>query len=263
MSQAKPLCAVALAALALLAVTPCLAQPWDPSALIVWLDDRHQEALFVPQSMLPQQSTALGGTLDRSAIPMRSSPLRSLELYVDRVQKQRLKGFPGECIEWGLDSYPDDPERQRISLVDVASRYPATFTGRVRAVEVGLIDAGSIVVGSRVDVEVQEVVRDTSGRLSPGRVVNFFQAGGSVEVAGIRLCMDPRGAIDFKIGDTALIVAVPNPNDANNWVSGVKLLVEQGVVNSRQGFQLIQERELTIDQLQVLISNSALGALQP
>jgi hypothetical protein len=241
--------ALLVAALAFLAVAPCSAQPWEPSALIVWMDDSRQEAFFVPQSMLPQASTALGGSLDRRVIPMRSSPLRSLELWVDRVQKQRLKGFSGDCIEWGLDSHTENPSRNRLSLIDFAAGFPATFTGKVLSKEAGLIDAGSIRVGHRVEVEVREIVHDTSGLLAPGEVVNFVQIGGTVHVAGIPLCMDPRGGIDFQPGQIALVVAYPQRYSRTTWLGGLTFLVESGVVNPDLGYRPIVERGLTVGLL--------------
>jgi hypothetical protein len=241
--------ALLVTTLAFLAVAPSSAQPWEPSALIVWMDGSRREALFVPQTMLPSTTTAFGAPPIREVVPMRSSALSSLASWVERVQNQRLKGLPGDCIEWGLDSYPEDSRKSRLSLTEVVSRYPATFTGRVRAVQQGLLDAGSIAVGRRVDIEIQEVIRDTTGRATVGRVASFFQAGGTVEISGISICMDPRGAIDYRVGETALVVAYPHPNDETVWLGGVKLLVEHGVINSERGFELVQESGLTVSSL--------------
>lgn len=198
----KPLRVVLLV---LLAVTPCSAQPWDASALIVWKDESHRVALFVPAEMLLSENVSASTEEAFLQLPFDPETKKALSRAWAQAKQRSVAGpfqlrlppgfepslLPGGSgLEWPWET-----------LLEA----PVVVLGRVVRTAPGLSAFGPMAVAQRVFIEVDErLVNVGSVATTP---LSFLQTGGTLRLGQVELANGWNGdsSRTLKVGDRVLL----------------------------------------------------------
>jgi hypothetical protein len=191
--------------LAVLAVAPSSAQPWESSELILWKDESRREALFVPAEMLPQEESVVPIDQAILRLPLNAEMKKELARSLGQARQRSGTGQARLSLPQGLDSSLKLQASAAESLLATLLEAPVVIRGRVVQVVPGLSALGSLGVAQRVFVEVDERLVGTG--IGPRSTLSTVQLGGTLRLGGVELVnsSDDGSAPSFKLGDRVLI----------------------------------------------------------
>ena len=158
---------------------------------ILWSDQRHSKALFVPETLLAS----------KMLLPVDLSSQKNLDLRLERGPKMASRC---DFLEpsMGQGTLPDAS-----NLMDLVTSSQAAVVGRIVNTESGW-DARMRRVVTKVELEVSLSLK---GPFLAGTKVAFLSPGGSMLLAGKNICTSPRkGFYQPQVGDQIVVSAEPS-----------------------------------------------------
>jgi len=230
MKQATLLATLLLAVLA----GPVSAESFQDQ--ILWMDQEHTEALFVPERV--------------------SQDLDLADLPIDIMDQGTLVGDISAKEDGAACIVRRSRDKQGSATVthDLSDSFdfpPVVFVGRVVEVVEGW-NNWRLVVGRMAYVEVEERIKpNIHPRVEPGSVFAIFFEGGETTIAGERLCFDPgTGAHVPAVGDTLLVGGVEWEADERHFNAFVKFPVVAGRVLPQPYAELKRDaRSMSLEDL--------------
>jgi hypothetical protein len=112
-----------------------------------------------------------------------------------------------------------------------------------------------------VYLRIDEVLRDTSGRLYPGLLVTYTQPWGSIEIGGVTICAyPPRGLLTLQppLGEQMVVAGALDLRNENNLVTApdkVFRVVDHQILPNPTAFDSCVEPTLfSLDSLRAMIT---------
>ena len=203
-----------LAALVLSLTAVISSEAQEPSE-ILWLDAEHTKAYVIPASMFAPFDWSDPLAVDLSSLPFSEGELaRFRERLALKLQKAEKgdKGALQVCDQQPIsDSFGFGPTPGSKTLPGLVQDSEVSLTGRV----VDLTPTWNPAVSTpytRIFLQVDEVLKDSTEELTAGHIVSFFSGYGHMVFGEIRICLEPPAGVFMpRRGDRVLLIGWHNP----------------------------------------------------
>jgi hypothetical protein len=200
---------------------------------IVYEDPQHKYLAFIGMPVIEMAATKSPEDLSRST-GLSPSTAASLKLHLEYTLKrtqESMAAHPGQakvCFPhrtgFVVKGSPD-----KVSLSELVRQGDVTFIGQVKHSFVGI---SSEDVVTRLSVEVEEVLTDSSNAVRANQVLSFEQIGGSLSYKGVDLCTVTTRP-KLSVGDRVLVVGERrnNPTSPTELMSGETFVLKNGMID--------------------------------
>ena len=211
---------------------------------IVYEDPQHAYPAFIGMPAIAMAANKTPEEVSRATgLPLESAQELKIHLeYALKRAQESLASHPGQtkaCFPHRagmvLKRFPNG-----VSVSELVRQSDFTYLGHVKTSLVGM---RSDDVVTRLSVEVDEVLTDSSKTVHASQVFSFEQIGGSLTYKGVDLCTET-SRTGLSVGDRVLVVAERrnNPSSPTELLSGVTFVLKGGEIDlASSGMSVLTE----------------------
>jgi hypothetical protein len=198
----------------------------DEQKQIIWMDEAHTRAYFVPEAVLAADPLAV--------LPLSES--QRLDLSGRIKWSQSPNRIPLNPLGVIHDCYPQEGKLRPgsapnpVTIPELVAKFPVAAIGVVESVVPGWVTI-SPRVARLAYVRIATPLREEMKKLRPGQRVAALFTGGEIHVRGVRLCSETKPDLYQPArGDRVLLVGVAWPAD-DRFIDAVYTLpVRDGII---------------------------------
>ncbi len=241
--------AAALLSVFALSLPSAHGQSSDPKEDLIWADESLNFPRFIPEGVLVHSTVAELKEGNVDGIAFATDSISTLAYFV-QSNRDRHQGKPGVypplvdgCFKPPVgDTFTEQPQPGSLTFKDLVLRSDLSVTGVVRRAVPGWY-TGLSVVATLVFLEVDQVLRDTTGKAVPGQEISFLQLNGGLQIEEVRVCTVIPGQLVVRKGDRIVLNAVDDSEHSRFVWAKQWFLLHDGKVLPNPDCKLLSNRE--------------------